>query len=321
MLALPGAVAADPPDAGVAAHYGDPMREQRALVAEAGVVDRSHRGVLRVTGPERLSWLHSVTTQHVSELPPHTPTELLVLDPHGRVEHHALVIDDGEATWLDVEPATAPALLGYLKRMQFWAQAEPADVTEECAVLSLLGPGVADVLASAGIDVLVRPTAGPGPGGADLLVPRPRLADVHGRLVAAGATPAGVAAYEALRVAARVPRLGLETDHKTIPHEVGWIGVAVHLNKGCYRGQETVARVHNLGRPPRRLVLLHLDGREERLPGHGEPVTSQDIPVGYVGTPAMHHELGPLALAVVKRNTPDDVPLRAGGVAAAVDAA
>ena len=71
---------------------------------------------------------------------------------------------------------------------------------------------------------------------------------------------AGTWAYEALRIAAGRPRLGLDTDHRTIPHELGWIETAVHLSKGCYRGQETVARVHNLGHPPRRLVRLHLDG-------------------------------------------------------------
>ena len=77
---------------------------------------------------------------------------------------------------------------------------------------------------------------------------------------------AGIWAAEALRVAAWRPRLGFETDHRTIVHEVDWLRTAVHLHKGCYRGQETVARVHNLGRPPRRLVFLHLDGSGHVLP-------------------------------------------------------
>ena len=80
---------------------------------------------------------------------------------------------------------------------------------------------------------------------------------------------AGLWAFEALRIARGEPRLGLDTDHRTIPNEAGWIGSAVHLDKGCYRGQETVARVHTLGRPPRRLTLLHLDGSENRLPAVG----------------------------------------------------
>ncbi|HET9563380.1 MAG TPA: glycine cleavage T C-terminal barrel domain-containing protein, partial [Mycobacterium sp.] len=106
------------------------------------------------------------------------------------------------------------------------------------------------------------------------------------------------------------------TDHKTIPHEVGWIGSAVHLDKGCYRGQETVARVHNLGRPPRRLVMLHLDGSAERLPAHCDPVELDGTTVGFVGSAARHHELGLIALALVKRTVPVDTKLVAGGVAA-----
>jgi hypothetical protein len=122
---------------------------------------------------------------------------------------------------------------------------------------------------------------------------------------------------EALRIAAGRPRFGLETDHRTIPHEVGWIGPAVHLDKGCYRGQETVARVQNLGRPPRRLVLLHLDGSESVLPAHGDEVLLDERPVGFVTSSARHYELGPIGLALVKRSVPADAPLVAGGVAAA----
>ena len=85
---------------------------------------------------------------------------------------------------------------------------------------------------------------------------------------------------------------------------MGWIGNAVHLDKGCYRGQETVARVHTLGRPPRRLTLLHLDGSENRLPQRGQRAAAGRKAVGVVGTSARHHELGPIALALVKRNVP-----------------
>jgi folate-binding protein YgfZ len=130
-------------------------------------------------------------------------------------------------------------------------------------------------------------------------------------------TPVGTWAYEALRIARGEPRFGLDTDHKTIPNEVGWIGTAVHLDKGCYRGQETVARVHTLGRPPRRLVLLHLDGSVDHVPGNGDPVIHDDRPVGVVGSAARHFEMGPIALALVKRNVAIDASLMAGGVAAA----
>jgi hypothetical protein len=127
----------------------------------------------------------------------------------------------------------------------------------------------------------------------------------------------GLWAYEALRIARGEPRLGLDTDHRTIPNEVGWIGSAVHLEKGCYRGQETVARVHTLGRPPRRLTLLHLDGSENRLPAVGSELRAGEKAVGFVGTSARHHELGPIALAMVKRTVPLDQQLEVDGLPAA----
>jgi folate-binding protein YgfZ len=124
----------------------------------------------------------------------------------------------------------------------------------------------------------------------------------------------GLWAYEALRIARGEPRLGLDTDARTIPNEVGWIGTAVHMDKGCYRGQETVARVHTLGRPPRRLTLLHLDGSENRLPPVGAELRSAEKVVGFVGTSARHHELGPIALAMVKRSVPLDAALEVDGL-------
>src|SRR3954452_487034 len=119
-------------------------------------------------------------------------------------------------------------------------------------------------------------------------------------------------AFEALRVESRRPRVHLDTDERTIPHEVGWIPSAVHLTKGCYRGQETVARVANLGRPPRRLVLLHLDAGDEGLPVPGAPVLRDGRSVGRVGSVVLHHELGAVALALVKRSVPVDAELIAG---------
>jgi folate-binding protein YgfZ len=129
--------------------------------------------------------------------------------------------------------------------------------------------------------------------------------------------PTGLWAFEALRLEAWRPRLGFETDHRTIPHEVDWLRTAVHLQKGCYRGQETVARVHNLGRPPRRLVMLHLDGTENRLPAAGTDLLLDGRTVGRVGSSARHYELGPIGLALVKRNVPLDATLDADGMPAA----
>lgn len=326
--ALPG-LDADP---GVPAHRGDPLAEQRAMARSAAVVDRGHRGVIAVSGADRLSWLHLLLTQHVSELPTDTGTEALVLDLQGRVLHHMVVAHAADTVYLDTEPGGVPELLDYLQKMVFWSKVEPRDATAELALLSLVGPDTAAVLDAAGVPVpvagagpdgpqgvaalpdggLVRRMTWPGDDAADLLVARAAQDAWWQRLTAAGARPAGTLAFEALRVEAGRPRLGVDTDERTIPHEVGWIGSAVHLTKGCYRGQETVARVANLGRPPRRLVLLHFDGGDEQLPVPGDPVLREARPVGRVGTVAIHHELGPVALALVKRSVPVDAELLAG---------
>jgi tRNA-modifying protein YgfZ len=320
LLGWPDAVQAGWPDEGVAAHYGDPLREQRATGESAGVVDRSNRGVVRITGPDRLSWLHSLTTQALDGLAPGASAQALVLSPNGHVEHHLTLTDDGTATWIHVEPGTAAALVEFLESMRFMLRVEVADVSGDHAVLTVLGPEAGDI--AAGLDG-VRASVNPGPFGTiDLIVARDRLAGAAGDLVRRGAAAAGMWAFEALRIAAHVPRLGLDTDHRTIPHEVGWIDAAVQLDKGCYRGQETVARVHNLGHPPRRLVFLNLDGSEDRLPGHGDPVEldgpeSASTVVGFTGSAARHYELGPIGLALVKRTVPVDATLLAGGVPAA----
>jgi tRNA-modifying protein YgfZ len=339
-------------EAGVAAHYGDPMREQRTLLTAAGLVDRSHRGVLAVPGEERLSWLHNITTQHLLDVPAGTGTETLVLSPHGHLEHDAMISEGGSTTWLDTEPGAAPAWLAFLEKMRFLTRVEPRDATVELAVLSLVGPEPGPALDALGVPrpaapdlvavpgpkfatgaVPARPTAryevSPLPGGGwarrgrlgiDLLVPRDRASEVAERVGSAGVPRCGLWAYEAMRVAARIARLGPDTDHRTLPAEVDLIAPAVHLEKGCYRGQETVARVHHLGRPPRRLVLLHLDGiTAEQLPPPGTPVTAAGRPVGFLGTAVRHAELGPIALAVLRRNVTGDTALDVAGSVAAID--
>ncbi|MDT0343368.1 CAF17-like 4Fe-4S cluster assembly/insertion protein YgfZ [Streptomyces litchfieldiae] len=310
LLSLPGAVAADQPDAGVAAHYGDLFREQRALAAGDGFVDLSHRDVVTVTGPDRLGWLHLLLTQHVAELAPGQATEALILSAKGHIEHVLYLVDDGTTTWLHTEPGAAGALIAYLESMKFFYRVEVTDRTAEFAVVHLPAGSIAQVPAG----TVVRET----PYGRDVFLPRDRLtafAEAHG-------PAAGVLAFEALRVEGHRPRLGRETDHRTIPHELGWLDTAVHLHKGCYRGQETVARVQNLGRPPRRLVFLHLDGSEVKLPEHGAPVRlaadgAEGRQLGFVTTSARHHELGPIALALIKRNVPADADLLAGDTPAA----
>ena len=298
LLDTPGAVAAGTPDADVAGHYGDPFAEQRALLAGEAMVDRSNREVVRISGPDRLSWLNDLSSQKLDNLKPGQATQTLLLDAQGRVEHHLTLVDDGEAVWAHVEPGTSAELIAFLNKMRFMLRVEVADMTDGYAVVSVVEAGRLTLPEGA---ILIED---------DVLLPRDLLAE---RL---GLKPAGLWAYEALRIEDHRPRLGFETDHKTIPHEVGWIGSALHLSKGCYKGQETVARVHNLGHPPRRLVFLHLDGSVDTLPKHGAPVLLDDGEVGFVGSSARHHELGPIALAVVKRTVPVDATLRADEVAA-----
>jgi len=325
LLSRPGAVAGEGVDAEVAAHYGNPLREQRLLVEGLAAVDLSHRGVVTISGPDRLSWLHSITTQMLTGLAPRTSVETLVLSPKGHIEHDLHLVDDGETTWATVEPGTAAELVSWLDSMRFMLRVEVRDVTSDYAVvgepirsettatepLGWSDPWPLLVGDTAAYSAQVDPAAHPGSERPwrELMVPRDQLAAVVG-----DRPLAGMWAAEALRVAAWRPRLGFETDQRTIAHEVDWLRTAVHLHKGCYRGQETVARVHNLGRPPRRLVFLHLDGSGHTLPARGTDVETGGKVVGRLTSVARHHELGPIALAVVKRNTPLDAVCAAGGV-------
>nr|WP_229684056.1 folate-binding protein YgfZ [Nocardia camponoti] len=338
VLLTPGAVAGAPgsPDATVAWHYGDPFGEQKAAVNRVAVVDRSHRHLATITGKERLSWLHTISSQHIANLADGQTAESLDLDLNGRVLNHFVVTDLDGTLWLDTEGARGPDLVAFLAKMVFWADAKPENAPDY-ALLTLLGPQVATLVDVLGValpdtyEAVALPAGGflrrmpsPTDDSFDLIVPRAQLPEWWSKLTAAGAVPAGMWAYEALRVAAGQPRIGVDTDERTIPHEARWIGGveergAVHLNKGCYRGQETVARVHNLGKPPRNLVLLHLDGSADERPETGADVTAGGRTVGRVGTVIDHFELGPIALALVKRSVPANTELVVGSMAAAID--
>lgn len=323
LLTRPGAVRAGGLDDGVASHYGDPLREQRLLADGSAVVDLSHRGIVTVTGPDRLSWLNSLSSQLLLGLEPGTSTETLLLTVQGRIEYDARVLDDGSALWLMVEAGQAAGLCEWLTRMKFMLRVDVADVSAEWAV-------IASTRALAGWEdrpLWEDPWPRLGAGGFpytesppdehpgfdrpwfEYLVPAAELADAVDGLLAGGKGLAGVWAAEALRIAAWRPRFGTETDERTIPHELDLIRTAVHLSKGCYKGQETVARVHNLGHPPRRLVFLHLDGSAHTLPAAGSAVTWDGRQVGTVTSVALHYEMGPVALAVIKRSVEPGVDL------------
>jgi folate-binding protein YgfZ len=348
LLDLRGSIAApdDHPEAGVPWHWGDPFAEQRTAVRGVAVVDRSHRELIAVSGEERLSWLHLVISQHVTGLAEGTGTEALVLDTHGRVEAHMVLAHLDGTVWLDGDrgamvtsalPSGGPqSLREYLEAMKFWSKVDIRDVSDELALITLLGPDADRILLALDVELgteplSVAPISGgfarrmpwPGESSVDLAVPRSELVAWWHRITDAGARPVGSWAFDALRVESLHARLGVDTDDRTIPHEVNWIGSAAHVAKGCYRGQETVSKVHNVGRPPRHMVLLHLDGSPEIVPETGDPVVLSERTIGRVGSVVQHHELGPIALALLKRSTPVDAELLAGAedrvVQAAVD--
>jgi folate-binding protein YgfZ len=286
----------DGPDKGAIWHFGEPNKEQRALLEGTAWADLSHLAVVAVTGEDRLKWLHDLTTQHLLDFGVGSWTSALILDPQGHVEYQFALVDDGVTTFIVLDPHFAQGLIEYFKKMRFMLKVDVSDASGEYAVLR--APGAANEV-----------------GGPYALVPRAELDEMK-KVFGASATQVGTWALDAERVAAGRPRHGFDTDAKSIPNELGVIHGAVHMNKGCYRGQETVAKVYNLGKPPRRLVMLHLDGHAVVMPPTGTPVMNGEIQVGFLGTVARHYELGPIALAIVKRNTPVDAELTVEGVAA-----
>jgi len=283
-------------DKGAIWHFGEIAKEQRALASGRAWCDLSHRSVVRISGKDRLTWLHSLTTQQLDNLSSGIWKEALILDPQGHIEEQFFLVDDGESTYLHLDQAKVDQLIAYLEKMKFMLAVSVEDVSDEFAILR--APGVRDEI-----------------GGPYALVPRSELSATSAAFSAVN-LQVGIWALEAERIAAGQARIGIDTDHKTIPNEIGALNRAVHMNKGCYRGQETVAKVFNLGKPPRRLVLLHLDGSSVDIPSHGDAITFEGRQIGLVGSVARHHELGPIALALIKRNTPPDATLMVGEIPA-----
>ena len=332
--ALHGAVAADSIDRYVAGHYGQPAQEQRALANGQAVVDLSHYGVVTMTGVDRLTLLHTLTTQQLQGLGTPIHTEALFLDVRGRVELAAKIYDDGQTTYLLTEPTMNATLYDWLTRMQFASRIEITDRTGELALLGATGsiPTLEDTPA------WIDPWPGVSPGGfAYTNTPEDHPAvheDYAWRLYIIESSSlvetvanlpedyrvAGTMASEALRVAAGRPRQLMDTDDRSIPHELDWQRTAVHLEKGCYKGQETVARVHNLGHPPRRLVGLLIDGSVHGLPETGAEIIvrpegddaaamASARSIGTLKSVAMHHEMGAIGTAMIRRNTDPEAQL------------
>ena len=356
LLNRPGAVASAPddPDGAVPAHLGDPGREQAAL-AEGRAVCALARDVVTVTGPDRLSWLTTLSSQVLTSLEPGDGgAETLLLDAQGHITHALAALDDGRTLWLVTEAGSGEELATFLDSMRFMLRVE---VTERPDVMALgaLGEGL-EALARAARDTAPDSPAAPDSsdaqadadetGGAEpqgsliglwrdpwpgvveggtsydvgedrphpgqeyrgglVLVPAQSVNAVAGTFLTAGKGRrlAGALAWEALRIEAGRPRRAREADARAIPHELDWLRTAVHLTKGCYPGQETIARTLNLGRPPRRLTVLQLDGLVGDLPRPGASVRMGERVVGAVTSVARHHELGPIALALLRRAVP-----------------
>ena len=283
-------------DKGAIWHFGEVAKEQRALAEGKAWADLSHRAVIEISGADRLTWLHSLTTQHLEKLQPGEWKEALILDPQGHVEQQLFLVDDGSSTFIHLDQDKKGSLISYLERMKFMLQVEVKDVSDQYAIFR--APGKSDDLS-----------------GPYALVPRAEI-EATAKAFNSSNLQVGIWALEAERIASGRARIGLDTDHKSIPNELGVLNKSVHMNKGCYRGQETVAKVFNLGHPPRRLVLLHLDGSSVDLPKHGSPVSYEGQEIGFIGSVARHHELGPIALAVIKRTTPADAVLMTEGISA-----
>jgi folate-binding protein YgfZ len=289
-------------------HFGDILGEMRALARGEAFVDVSDREIVQVTGPDRLVWLNSLITQLVLDLAPGVTKESLILDPHGHIEHAFLIHDDGECAWLLTAPGGGAALFAWLESMKFRMQVtlthEPGSwfiaasasselFGEEAPRVRFVDPWPTVQEGSVGYAPETHP-------GADFAM----VYSVYSQATAPrlqGVSKAGTLALTGLEIAAGRPSLH-EVDDKALPHECDWLRTAVHLNKGCYRGQETVAKVHNLGHPPRRLVLLHLDGSESLIPITGDRVMAGERDIGSITRAAWHYELGPIALALIKRS-------------------
>jgi folate-binding protein YgfZ len=311
-------------------HFGNPMIEQRSLIEGNSMCLMDPVGIICVSGVDRLTWLHSLLSQNLKNLKPGESAEALLLDPQGHVEQLIRIIDDGETSWLMVNQKNTQALLDWLTKMVFRMKVELSDRSADFVLVGAVNPNP-ELSFLSNSQPLIWKDGWPGvtPGGYrystrevkfswfEHLVEAGKVDTVLGQL-----SLSGTMAADALRVAAGRPLAVSEIDEKSLPHELDLLATAVHLSKGCYRGQESVAKVHNLGHPPRRLTFLHLDGSEHSLPDVGGEVrvSGQDKVVGKVTSAAQHFEMGPIALAVISRSVAEDASLEvssSGGMIAA----
>jgi folate-binding protein YgfZ len=300
--------------------------QYRQLREECGVLDRSGRGGIAVLGPDGAEYLQGQLTNDVEALAVGEGQYAALLDRKGHMQTDLRVLRAAdEEILLDMEPQTKDAALRHLTMYSIGRNVKVVDVTEERVILSLIGPRAAEIAGApplpefanksvmvAGIEALAVGTR----EGIDLFC----AADDRGRLLAAlleaGAVEVSAEAVEIVRVEAGVPRFGAEMDSATMPAEAAIVDDAVSFTKGCYIGQETVARLHYKGKPNRHLRGLKLSAAAEP----GAPLRLGEKEVGTLGGAVVSPALGPIGLAIVRREAQPGAQLFVGedGVTAEV---
>ncbi len=310
----------------------NPLLEQRAFAAGEAVVILPQHVIFEISGPDRHAWLHAFLAQRIMGLTAGDSTEALMLDANGHVQLAWRVFEEPESTWIFAAPNALYAECSSDTAFETWLRANVfrkkvliANRSADFAVVARNGaageyhgvkdaavvwqdPWPAEVAGSVRYSKTPLTALARGYRLSESLVPAAAVAGLGvgvGQSVLNGLPIVGAEALTALRIAAHRPSQLAEVDAKTLPHELDWLSTGVHLSKGCYRGQESVAKVHNLGHPPRRLVLLQLDGSGHFLPEVGDPVFVQgdERQRGVVTSTAQHFEMGPIALAVINRVT------------------
>jgi folate-binding protein YgfZ len=282
--------------------------QYRVLREGAGVVDRSERGKLLVWGADALEFLQGQLTNDLEALAAGEGCYAALLDRKGHMQADMRVLRfDEDRTWLDLERAATDAVVRHLSLYRVGQDVEISERTADRAILSVIGPGTAAAIGAEGLraEHAHRELEVGGVGcraaatdlGVDLICAAADAGAVMAALVDAGAERVSEAAAEIVRVESGRPRFGREMTSATIPQEAGIDERAVSFTKGCYIGQETVARLHYRGKPNRRLRGLRLDGPA----ADGDPITFDGRDVGRIGTAVVSPAQGPIALAVIRR--------------------
>lgn len=293
------------------AHYGDALKEYQAASEGAAVADISHWGKLVFTGSDSLEFLQGLVTNDLKNTGSALPA--CFLTPKGKLVAEVFFVDRGDDMLCLAEPLSAAAFSQGLAKFLPLSNTTMQDVGQDFCLFHLLGPKAAELLAEVvgeagssravawqGGNIWVAPWPKEAGGGCMVVVPRLAGGDILKKVSTQGALPAGFDALETLRVERGAPRLGIDADGENFPVEVN-LGHTINYDKGCYLGQETMARLRTYGRATRRLVGLKLPD----LPPLDSPVTSRGEVVGKISSAARSPRLSaPLALAMVKSAEP-----------------